>query len=69
MRTLDGLRRGGRSVVWFVRGLIGEDAYEKYSAHVAACQAAGGHEQPMTEREFWRDLTDRQERNPQGRCC
>jgi len=69
MTMPEGLRRGGRSVVWYVKGLIGEDAYEKYSAHVAACQAAGGQEEVMSEREFWRDLTDRQERNPQGRCC
>ena len=24
---------------------------------------------PLTEREFWRDRTDRQDSNPQGRCC
>jgi uncharacterized short protein YbdD (DUF466 family) len=24
---------------------------------------------PMTEREFWRDHSDRQDANPQGRCC
>ncbi|HYH77897.1 MAG TPA: YbdD/YjiX family protein, partial [Arthrobacter sp.] len=26
-------------------------------------------EPPLTEREFWRDRTDRQDSNPQGRCC
>ena len=32
--------------------------------------AAAGHDRPpMTEREFWRDQTDRQDTNPQGRCC
>ena len=55
-----------RGVRWYVRGVMGEDAYDKYLEH-----ARGQHEgaQIMTEREFWRDRTDRQDANPQGRCC
>jgi len=55
-----------RGVRWYVRGVMGEDAYDKYLEH-----ARGQHEgaQVMTEREFWRDRTDRQDANPQGRCC
>jgi uncharacterized short protein YbdD (DUF466 family) len=45
---------------------MGADAYTKYLAHHAD---AGHGSRPMTEREFWRDQTDRQDANPQGRCC
>jgi uncharacterized short protein YbdD (DUF466 family) len=45
---------------------MGADAYRKYLEH----HGAVGHEaRPMSEREFWRDRTDRQDSNPQGRCC
>jgi uncharacterized short protein YbdD (DUF466 family) len=79
---LEGVRTGARSVVWFVRGVMGEDAYEKYLLHYEAVHGGGdgeGHNlaehgdgtapPPMTEREFWRDHSDRQDNNPQGRCC
>jgi uncharacterized short protein YbdD (DUF466 family) len=68
-------RRVARDVAWFVRGVMGEDAYEKYRAHY---EATHGGEHPlgdeyvepmMTEREFWRDRTDRQDAHPDGRCC
>jgi uncharacterized short protein YbdD (DUF466 family) len=62
----------GRNLSWFLNGMLGGDAYEKYTAHhraVHAGQPAGDVEALMTEREFWRDRTDREERNPQGRCC
>jgi uncharacterized short protein YbdD (DUF466 family) len=61
-RARDGVR------IW--RGVVGEDAYERYREHVEAQRAAGDPDHPlMTEREFWRDRTDRQDANPQGRCC
>jgi uncharacterized short protein YbdD (DUF466 family) len=56
-----------RSIRWYVRGVMGEDAYEKYLAHVAGEHGDGAA--VMTEQEFWRDRTDRQDANPQGRCC
>lgn len=56
-----------RGIRWYVRGVMGEDAYEKYLAHVAGEHADGAR--VMTEREFWRDRTDRQDANPEGRCC
>ena len=76
-----GVRTGARSVLWYLKGLLGEDAYEKYVAHHAALHPAGADvagadgadggapHALMTEREFWRDQTDRQDQNPQGRCC
>ena len=52
---------------------MGEDAYEKYldhyyETHDAFASGMVGNP-PMTAREFWRDRDDRQDRNPQGRCC
>ena len=70
--VLAAVRTGARGIAWFVRGVLGEDAYDKYAAHHAATRSAPGDcgvEPVMTEREFWRDQTDRQQRNPQGRCC
>ncbi|MCY7403863.1 MAG: YbdD/YjiX family protein, partial [Cryobacterium sp.] len=43
-------------------------AYDKYATHHASCETNAAHP-IMTEREFWRDQTDRQDKNPQGRCC
>lgn len=60
------LARGVRGVARYVGGVMGADAYSKYLEH----HRASGHvAAPMTEREFWRDRTDRQDNNPQGRCC
>ena len=55
-----------RALLWYVRGVLGEHAYDQYLAHHRRSGHAGP---PMTEREFWRARTDHQERNPQGRCC
>ena len=73
MTILSGVRKGALGMVWFFKGILGEDAYEKYVAHHAhQTDAVGGAATPhplMTAREFWRDQTDRQDANPQGRCC
>jgi uncharacterized short protein YbdD (DUF466 family) len=53
-------------VVWFFKGVMGENAYAAYLEHHEASHCS---EPPMTERQFWRDRTDRQDANPQGRCC
>ena len=60
-----GIRRALDAVRWFVGGVLGEDAYTKYLAHAATHEGVA----VMTEREFWRDHTDRQGANPEGRCC
>ncbi|MCU1542776.1 MAG: hypothetical protein JWM50_641 [Microbacteriaceae bacterium] len=70
-------RRVARDVAWFVKGVMGEDAYEKYRAHYESTHGgehgrehAADHAEPMmSEREFWRDRTDRQDAHPEGRCC
>lgn len=75
MIVLDALQKGARDFAWFFKGVMREDAYEKYQAHHQAVDATGDPDQPLmtqillTEREFWRDMTDRQESNPQNRCC
>jgi uncharacterized short protein YbdD (DUF466 family) len=55
-----------RQLVWWVRGVLGEHAYDQYLAHHHRC---GHTDPPMTEREYWRARTDHQERHPEGRCC
>lgn len=66
MRVLGILRTGWENTSWFFKGVLGESAYERYVDYHRRtdCQLP-----LMTEREFWRDQTDRQESNPQGRCC
>ena len=66
MGVLVSARRAGRAVGWFVRGLVREDAYEKYVAHMAVTHP---DRRPMPERAFWREQSDRQEASPEGRCC
>ena len=68
--VLDAVRNGVGDLARIWRGVLGEDAYERYCEHVAAQRAAGDPDHPlMSAREFWRDRTDRQDANPQGRCC
>ncbi len=59
----------GRGLGWFLRGLLREDAYERYLEHEASHGRGPGDPGVMSERAFWRDSTDRQDREPQGRCC
>ncbi|UZX01923.1 YbdD/YjiX family protein [Arthrobacter sp. CDRTa11] len=55
-----------RGFARYLSAVLGADAYAKYVEH----HRTAGHEAlPMGEREFWRDRTDRQDSNPQGRCC
>ena len=67
------LRSGAVGVSWYIKAVMGEDAYAKYLAHHQSQHFEGkgpAAETPfMTEREFWRDHSDRQTQNPQGRCC
>ncbi|MFP5019208.1 YbdD/YjiX family protein [Pseudonocardia phyllosphaerae] len=48
------------------RELTGDAAYERYLEHHAEHHPDRA---PMTEREFWRERTDRQDRVPTARCC
>ena len=64
--VMEPLRRGLSGVAAYFRGVMGADAYRKYLEHHEACGHAAA---PMTERQFWRDRMDRQDSDPQGRCC
>ncbi len=58
--------KGLRGFAAYMSSLMGADAYRKYLEHFASTAHSGP---AMTEREFWRDRMDRQDSNPQGRCC
>ena len=69
MSLVSTVRRVASGIAWYVRAVSGEDAYEKYLAHHESGHGALSPHPVLTEREFWRDRTDRQDANPQGRCC
>lgn len=58
--------RAGRGIRWYMRTLMGDSAYETYLAHHRRNHPG---DEPMTERQFWRDRMDEQDRNPGARCC
>lgn len=62
--TPPGPRRWWQALRWYVRGVTGADAYDKYLVWARRSGVT-----PMSERDFWRDQTDRQEHDPQARCC
>ena len=55
-----------RDVRWYVRGVVGEDAYDRYVEHERRRHPDAV---VLTKREFWRAKYDAQERNPGSRCC
>lgn len=61
-----GVKEGLRGFVRFFRDVMGEDAYGKY---VTFHESSGCTSAALTEREFWKDKMDRQDANPEGRCC
>ena len=63
---LAAIATGWRGFSRYLGGVLGADAYSKY---LEFHRGASHQEAPLTEREFWRDRTDRQDANPQGRCC
>ncbi|MGG5172727.1 YbdD/YjiX family protein [Pseudarthrobacter sp. J1738] len=64
--TLGALRGGFKKFSAYLGGVMGADAYQRYLEFHQEAQCSG---EPLTEREFWRDKTARQEANPEGRCC
>ncbi|WP_238653971.1 YbdD/YjiX family protein [Rothia uropygialis] len=54
------------AIVRFASGVLGADKYERYLDYH---RRHGNSEPPMTEKEYWRSLTDHQETNPGARCC
>lgn len=66
MTAVDALRRVARGTAWYVTSVMGDRAYADYVAHHRGVHPG---EEPLSEREFWRDRHRRQERDPSGRCC
>lgn len=60
LRTLRGLH-------WYLKEIMGENAYLHYLESYR--RRHGTDEGAMGAREFWKDLTDEQDRNPKARCC
>lgn len=58
--------RAGRGLRWYVTSLMGDHAYDTYVQHQ---QRVHPGVEPMTERAFWRERMDDQDRNPGARCC
>ena len=61
-----GVVRGARAVRWYMSGLMGDGAYDVYVAHQRRTHPDA---EPLTERQFWRQKMDDQDRNPGARCC
>lgn len=55
-----------RGVRWYMSQLMGDSAYETYLAHQRRTHPDA---EPLTERQFWREKMDDQDRNPGARCC
>lgn len=60
------LVRAGRGIRWYLTTLMGDRAYDTYVAHHRRHHP---DEPPLTERQFWRQRMDDQDRNPGARCC
>ncbi|AZS39294.1 YbdD/YjiX family protein [Microbacterium oxydans] len=58
--------RAGRGIRWYITTLMGDSAYATYVAHHGRVHPG---EEPLTERQFWRQRMDDQDRNPGARCC
>ena len=61
-----GWRRRLRLARSMFRGVVGADAYEVYVEHQERTHPG---EPIMCRKDFWRDKTDRQDKNPTARCC
>lgn len=58
--------RAGRGIRWYVRTLMGDNAYATYVAHQRRAHPGVA---PLSERAFWRERMDAQDRTPGARCC
>ena len=58
--------RVGRGIRWYLTELMGDGAYRVYLEHHALHHP---DEDPLSERVFWRERMDAQDRNPGARCC
>jgi uncharacterized short protein YbdD (DUF466 family) len=61
------VRRTTGAIVWYVQDLMGDNSYQSYLEHHRSHH--GPERQPLSERQFWRQRMDDQDRNPGARCC
>lgn len=66
MTGAEQLVRAARAVRWYVRGVVGADAFERYLEHH---QRVHPDVAPMSEKQFWRAHIDDRDKNPRMRCC
>ncbi|WP_040158836.1 YbdD/YjiX family protein [Nigerium massiliense] len=59
------LARAWRTARWFIDGVLGANAYQHYLVH----HRRHGHDEPLSEREFWKAEYARQGRAVNARCC
>lgn len=58
--------RAARGIRWWVTSVMGDNAYARYTAHLARNHP----DQPVpTEREYWRQRHAEADANPAARCC
>lgn len=55
-----------RGIRWYMTSLMGDNAYATYLAHHKRHHPGVA---PLSERQFWRERMDDQDRNPGARCC
>ncbi len=60
------VRRVCRGIRWYFGTLMGDSAYATYVAHHRRTHPG---EEPLSEKQFWRQKMDDQDRNPGARCC
>jgi uncharacterized short protein YbdD (DUF466 family) len=58
--------RALRAVVWYLREVTGENAYDRYLEHQRREHPG---QEPMSRREFERRRVDARDDRPEGRCC
>lgn len=61
------LKRAPGAIAWYVQDLMGDNSYQRYLEHHRSNHGQG--HQPLSERQFWRQRMDDQDRNPGARCC
>jgi uncharacterized short protein YbdD (DUF466 family) len=61
-----GLGRTAGRVLWYVREVMGENAYDHYLEHQ---RRAHPDEPVLSRREFERRRMDERDAHPQARCC
>ena len=63
---INAVLRGARGIRWWVASVMGDNAYARYTDHLARTHPG---EPVLTEREYWRQRYAEADANPAARCC